>query len=61
MQCTVLVGRVKAYQTDPLTENATSRKNMQDINSPLETYHELSIVSSKGTESLRFILKDIDD
>ncbi len=60
MQC-MLVGRVKAYQTDPLTKNATSRKDMQDINSPLEPCHELAIVSSKVTESLRFLLKDIDD
>jgi hypothetical protein len=36
---------------------------MQDINSPLEPCHELAIrvVSSKVTESLRFLLKDIDD
>ena len=60
MQC-MLVGRVKAYQTDPLTKNATSRKDMQDINSPLEPCHELATVSSKVTESLRFLLKDIDD
>jgi hypothetical protein len=42
-------------------KNATSRKDMQDINSPLEPCHELAIVSSKVTESLRFLLKDIDD
>jgi hypothetical protein len=50
-----------AYQTDPLTKNATSRKDMQDINSPLEPCHELAIVSSKVTECLRFLLKDVDD
>jgi hypothetical protein len=55
------VGRVKAYQTDPLTKNATSRKDMQHVNSPLEPYHELAVVSSKVTESLDFLLKDIDD
>ena len=55
------VGRVKAYQTDPLAENATSRKDMQDVDSPLEPCHELAIVSSKVTESLGFLLKDIDD
>jgi hypothetical protein len=57
----MLVVRVKAYQTDPLTKNATSRKNIQDINSPLEPCHELSVVSSKVTISLGFLLKDIDD
>ena len=57
----MLVGREKAYQTDPLTKNATSRKDMQNINSPLEPCHELAIVSSKVTESLGFLLKDIDD
>ena len=57
----MLVGRVKAHQTDYLTKNATSRKDMQDINSPLEPCHELAIVSSKVTESLGFLLKDIDD
>jgi hypothetical protein len=57
----MLVGRVKAYQTDSLTKNATSRKDMQDINSPLEPCHELAIVPSKVTESLSFLLKDIDD
>ena len=57
----MLVMRVKAYQTDPLTENATGRKDMQDIDCPLDPYHELSIVSSKVTESLGFLLKDIDD
>jgi hypothetical protein len=56
----MLVERVKAYQTDPLTKNATSREDMQDINSPLEPCHELAIVPSKVTE-MRFLLKDIDD
>ena len=55
------MGRVKAYQSDPLTKNTTSRKDMQNINSPLEPCHELAIVSSKVTESLGFLLKDIDD
>ena len=57
----MLLGHTEAYQTDPLTQNATSRKDMQDINSPLEPYHELAIVSSKVTECLSFLLKDIDD
>jgi len=57
----MLVGRVKAYQTDPLTKNATSRKDMQDINSPLEPCHELAIVSSKVTESLRLPLKNANN
>jgi len=57
----MLVGRVKAYQTDPLTKNATSRKDMQDINSPLEPCHELAIVSSKVTESLSLPLKNINN
>ena len=57
----MLVGRVNAYQTDPLTKNATSRKDIQDIDSPLEPYHELAVISSKVTESLGFLLKDIDD
>jgi hypothetical protein len=57
----MLVGLVKTYQTDPLNKNATSRKDIQDINSPLEPYHELAIVSSKVTESLGFLLEDIDD
>jgi hypothetical protein len=57
----MLVGRVKAYQTDPVAKNATSRKDVQDINSPLEPCHELAIVSSKVTESLGLLLKDIDD
>jgi hypothetical protein len=52
---------VKAYQTDPLTKNATSRKDIQDIDSPLEPCHEPSIVSSEFTEILRFLLEDIDD
>jgi len=34
---------------------------MQDVDSPLEPCHELAIVSSKVTESLGFLLKDIDD
>jgi hypothetical protein len=34
---------------------------MQDINSALEPHHELSIVSSKVTESLSLLLKDVDD
>jgi hypothetical protein len=34
---------------------------MQDIHSPLEPCHELSIVSSKVTKSLGFLLKDVDD
>ncbi len=57
----MLVGRVKAYQTDPLTKNATSRKDMQDINSSLEPCHELAVVPSKVTKSLGFLLQDIDD
>jgi hypothetical protein len=52
---------VKTYQTDPLTQNATSRKDMQDINSPLEPCHELAIVSSKVTESLRLPLKYVNN
>ena len=57
----MLVGRVKAYQTDPFTKNAASRKDIQDIYSPLEPFHELAIASSKVTESLGFLLKDIND
>jgi hypothetical protein len=57
----MLVGRVKAYQTDPLTKNATSRKDKQDINSPLEPCHELAIVSSKVTESLCLPLKNVNN
>ena len=57
----MLVGRVKTYQTDSLTKNATSRKDMQDINSPLKPCHELAIVSSEVTEIQCFLLKDIDD
>ena len=56
----MLVEHVKAYQTDHLTQDATSRKDMQDIDSPLEPCHELAIVSSKGT-GMRFLLKNIDD
>ena len=55
------MGRVKTCQTDPLTKNANSRKDIQDINSALEPCHELAIVSSKVTESLRLPLKDIED
>jgi len=57
----MLVGRAKAYQTDPLAKNATSRKDMQDIYSPLEPCHELAIVSSKVTESLPLPLKSVND
>ena len=57
----MLVGRVKAYQSDPLTKNATSRKDIQNIDSSLEPCHEPAIVSSKVTKSLGFLLKDIDD
>jgi hypothetical protein len=57
----MLVGRVKAYQTDPLTKDATSRKDIQDIDGPLEPCHELAVISSKVTESLGLLLKDIDD
>ena len=57
----MLVRRMKAYQTDFLTKSATGRKDMQDINSPLEPCHKLAIVSSEVTESLGFLLKDIDD
>ena len=59
-QC-IPVGRMKAYKSDPRTKSATSRKDMQDIDSPLEPCHELAIVSWKVTESLGFLLKDIDD
>jgi hypothetical protein len=52
---------VEAHQTDPLIKNVTSRKGIQDIDSPLEPCHELAIVSSKVMESLGFLLKDIDD
>jgi hypothetical protein len=57
----MLVARVKAYQTDPLAKNATSRKDMQNINSPLEPCHEIAIVSSKVTKSLRLPLKNVND
>jgi hypothetical protein len=57
----MLVGRVKAYQTDTLIKDATGRKDMQDVNSPFEPCHKLAIVSSEATESLGFLLKDIDD
>ncbi len=57
----MLVGGVNAYQTNTFTKHATGRKGMQDINSPLQPCHELAIVSSKVTESLRLPLKDIDD
>jgi hypothetical protein len=57
----MLVGRVKVYQTNTFTKHATGRKGMQDINSPLEPCHELAIVSSKVTESLRLPLKDVND
>ena len=57
----MLVVRVKAYQTDPLPKNTTSRKDMQDINGPLDPCHEPAIVSSKVTKGLGFLLKDIDD
>jgi hypothetical protein len=57
----MLVGRVKTYQTDPVTKNATSRKDIQDINSLLEPCHESAIVSSKIMESPGFLLKDIDN
>jgi hypothetical protein len=49
------------YQTDTLAKHTTSRKSIQDINSALEPRHELSIVSSKVTESLCLLLKDVDD
>ena len=52
---------MKTYQTNPITKNATSRKDIQDIYSLLEPFHEPAIVSSKATESLGFLLKDIDD
>ena len=52
---------MKTYQPNSLTKNATSRKDMQDINSPLKPCHELAIVSSEVTESLGFLLKDLDD
>lgn len=55
------MGRVKTCRTDPLTKNANSRKDIQGINSALEPCHELAIVSSKFTESLRLPLKDIED
>ena len=57
----MLAGRIKAHQTDPLTKNATSRKDIQNIDSPLKPCHEPAIVSSKVTESPGFLLKDIDD
>ena len=57
----MLVGRVKAHQTDPLIKNVTSRKGIQNIDSPPEPCHEPAIVSSKVTESPGFLLKDIDD
>ena len=57
----MLAVRVKTYQTDPISKKATSRKDIQDINSPLEPCHDSAIVSSKVSESLGFLLKDIDD
>ena len=57
----MIVGSVNTYQTDPVTKNAATRKDIQDIHSPLEPCRELSIVSSKVTESLGFLLKDIDN
>ena len=50
-----------AYQTDTLAEHTTDREGIHDINSPLEPPHELPIISSKVTESLCLLLKDVDD
>ena len=57
----MLAGHIKAYQADPLTNNTTRRKGMQDIDSSLEPCHKLAVVPLKVTESLGFLLKDIDD
>ncbi len=57
----MLVRREKAYRTNPLTEQTTGRKGMQYIDSPLEPCHEPTITSSKVTDSLGLVLKDIDD
>jgi hypothetical protein len=53
--------RVETYQTDTLAKQTTSRKGIQNGNSALEPPHELSIVSSKVTESPCLLLKDVDD
>ena len=58
-QCTA--GRVDPYQADSPTEHTTRRKGIHNINSPFEPHHDLSIISSKVTESLCLLLKDIDD
>ena len=55
--------RLETYQTESDTpaKHTTSRKSMQDGNYALEPRHELSIVSSKVTESLCLLLNDVDD
>jgi hypothetical protein len=50
-----------AYQTDTPTKHATTREGIQDIDSPLEPHHEISIVSSKVAKNLSLLLKDVDD
>jgi len=54
-----LIVRKDAYQTNTITEHATGGKGIQDIDSPLKPCHNPAIVSSKVTERLRLLLKDV--
>ena len=53
--------REDTYQTNTLAKQTARRKPIQDINRALEPRHEPSIVSSKVTESLCLLLKNVDD
>ena len=55
------MARIDAYQTDTPTEYTTGREGIQDINSALEPCHYFAIISSKVTELLRLLLKDVND
>jgi len=54
------MARIDTYQTDTRTEYTTGRKGIQDIDSALEPCHYFAIISSKVTERLRLLLKDVN-
>ena len=54
-----LIIRKGAYQTNTFTKHATGGKGIQDVDSPFKPSHDPAIVSSKVTELVCLLLKDV--
>ena len=52
---------VNTYQTNSRTKHATRRKGIDNTNGSFKPHHDFSIVSSKVTERMRLLLKDVGD